>query len=99
MVAATAAIFPRDRPVVDDDFASVGGDHYNVVFDYATMATAASTWWSTCATVGGGCHVVAGDNYTTTAGCLDNFSAQLRHHGRRLGRLQCRLRVGRRQRR
>ena len=118
-----AAIFPRDRPVVDDDFATVGGDHYNVVFDYATMGDGCFNMvvdmrhrgrrlprrttpprpaaWTT--TVPASCRpsaaAVVFDNYATTAGCLDNYSAQLRHHGRLLGQLQCRLRVGRRRRR
>ena len=109
--------------MVDDDFATVGGDHYNVVFDYATMGDGCfnmvvdmrhrgrrlprrttpprpAAWTTTVpATCRPSAAAVVFDNYATTAGCLDNYSAQLRHHGRLLGQLQCRLRVGRRRRR
>ena len=85
VVAATAAIFPRDRPVVDDDFATVGGDHYNVVFDYATM--------------GDGCFNMVVDMRHRGRRLPRRGGRQLHHHGRLHGQLQCRLRVGRRRRR
>jgi hypothetical protein len=63
--------------VVGDDFATVGGDHYDVVFDYATM--------------GGGCFNMVVDMRHRGRRQPRRGGRQLHRHGRLLGQLQCRL--------